>query len=45
MDEGHSLMQSLVLPTQFYEKGAGVCSASHNGNKITLLKFYCRNMS
>lgn len=45
MDKGHSLMQSLVLPTQPYDKGAGVCSASHKGNKTTLLKFYCRNMS
>lgn len=43
MDKGHSLMQSLVLPTQLYEKGARVYSSSHNGNKI--LKFYCRNTS
>jgi len=39
VEEGHSLMQFLVLSTQTYGKGAGVRSAAHNSNKTTLGNF------
>lgn len=39
VEGGHSLMQSLVLPTQPCSKGAGVLCAARNSNKTTLGNF------
>lgn len=39
VEGGHSLMESLLLPTQPCGKGAGVLSAARNSNKTTLGNF------